>query len=369
MTYWAGNPDSFAWLNSSRPINPVDCDIYDDWRQGLNDYTNTYGAALVAKGPAAVQANFRTRRFVFARGLEDYGNDQSDCAPSSQGVNRATRFFNFLNFFPPQQPQMVDYFPGIGHDAPTIFNTPAGIQRFYYDNWDGSGNYAPDYGPRMMPGDDPYPDPNYASLWSGYTGPTATIDIPKPTPTPVKGSSAINAKVTNPASFMNYAGCYTDSPNRSLSKLNWSGNTSTTVEDCVAGCVNGGYTVAGIEVGTECYCGNYIQNGASLVSDKNCSTSCAGENVELCGGPWLLSIWNSGSLFNYTGAHLVPSVGPYNSIGCWTDNGGSRTLSGKVPALGNGNTIETCASACSGFNYFGVEFGQEVSIIRSFPFM
>jgi hypothetical protein len=58
----------------------------------------------------------------------------------------------------------------------------------------------------------------------------------------------------------------------------------------------------------------------------------------------------------------VNSTGPYNSIGCWTDAGGARTLSDKVPVLGAKNTIEACAAACSGYGYFGVEYGVEVSL-------
>jgi hypothetical protein len=66
-------------------VNPGQCTIYDDWRQGLSNYDNTYGAALVAKGPAAVQARFSSRDIAFARGLNDHGDTAADCAPLSQG--------------------------------------------------------------------------------------------------------------------------------------------------------------------------------------------------------------------------------------------------------------------------------------------
>jgi hypothetical protein len=239
MTYWAGDPNSFAWLNSSRPINPTsNCKTYDDWRDGLSNYDVKYGSKLVAKGPAAVEKNFRTRRFVYARGLKDFGNDEDDCPPVSQGANRGTRFYNFLNFFRPEKPQFVDYFPNVGHDAPTIYNSRAGIQRFYLDNWDGTGDYAPDQGPRMLDFDNPNPDPDYDAKWGNYTGARGTIDIPKPVP------------------------------------------------------------------------------------------------------------------------HAVPSVGAYSSIGCWTDSGNPRTLTGKT--VSGANTVEKCATACDGFTYFGLEFGVEV---------
>jgi hypothetical protein len=50
---------------------------------------------------------------------------------------------------------------------------------------------------------------------------------------------------------MNYAGCYTDSPARSLANLIWTGNSSTTIQGCVGACANAGYTVAGIEYGNQ----------------------------------------------------------------------------------------------------------------------
>jgi hypothetical protein len=360
MTYWAGNPDSFAWLNSSRPIWPSTCTMYDDWRYGLSNYGNDYASGLVAAGPAAVEANFRTRRFVFARGLQDFGQDSSTCAPISQGANRGTRFFNFLSYFPPRSPQLVDYFPNVGHDAPTIFASPAGIQRFYLDNWDGSGNYAPDAGPRMIKGDDPSPDPNYKKLWGKYSGPFGTVDTPQPTPSPVAKVTPTGAA---PQPTYTYAGCYSDSNARAITNNIWSGNANASVETCVGACAARGYTVAGLESGTDCWCDKQIQNGATLQNDTSCYTPCQGNLGEFCGGSWLLSVYNTGPLTVYTGPHVVPSVGAYNSIGCWTDQGGARTLSAKVPALGAANSIEACAAACKGYSYFGTEYGQEVCAV------
>jgi hypothetical protein len=362
MTYWAGNPNSYAWLNSSRPINPdPECTIYDDWRQGMSSYDNEYAAALVAKGTAAIEANFRTRRFVFARGLNDFGNDDSSCAPGSQGTNRGKRFFNFLNFFRPSKPQFVDYFPDVGHDAPFIYNSPGGYTRFFFDNWDGSGNYNADFGPRMLSFDNPNPDPDYDSKWGSYSGPRGEVDIPKPRPQVLTNSTAINPYVTNPANNMKYAGCFTDSPARSLATLKWSGNTTSTIAGCVGACANSGFTVAAVEFGTECFCGKQLANNATLVADKSCNVVSSGNEFEYAGGSWLLSVYNSGDLVIYTGPKLVETVGPYNSIGCWTDQGGARTLAGKTVTLGDKTTINTCADSCTGYNYFGTEYGVEVS--------
>lgn len=364
MTYWSGNPDSFGWMNSSRPIWPGTCSIYDNWRSGLSNYTNTYGASLVAAGPAAVQANFATRRYVFARGLIDFGDDSSDCSPLSQGANRGERFFNFLRFWPANSPQLVDYYPGVGHDAPTMFSSQPGLQRFFFDNWDGKGVYAPDAGPRMLPGDDPSPDPNYQKLWGNYSGPSAGLSPVQPTPVNVANVTISSLGTATPAVWK-YQGCYNDSSARAISDNLWQANANATVESCVSTCASKGYTVAGLESGTDCWCSKNIQNGATIGPDSSCLTICSGTNTELCGGSWELAVYSPGPLVVYTGPHVVPTIGQYNSIGCWTDSGGARTLSGKTPALGQLNTIETCAAACSGYNFFGVEYGQEVCLARS----
>jgi hypothetical protein len=91
LSYWIGNPDSFAWMNSARPVAPSDCDTYDDWEWGLEAYsppTQTYNSALVAQGTAAVQANWNSRHIGLARGLNDDGDYGEGCSPYSQGYVR-----------------------------------------------------------------------------------------------------------------------------------------------------------------------------------------------------------------------------------------------------------------------------------------
>jgi hypothetical protein len=357
MTYWAGNPDNFAWLNSSRPIWPASCTEYDDWRAGLSNYTNKYGADLITQGPAAVQANFFSRRFVFARGLADFGDYQgAGCAPTSQGANRGQRLFNFLNFWPARTPQFVDYQPNVGHDAPTMFASQIGIQRFYFDNWNGAGVFAPDAGPRMMQGDDPSPDPSYQAKWANYTGPTATPDAIQPTPTNIASLTP-----ATPGPVWTRAGCYNDSSSgRALTTSLWS-RSNATIETCVSSCAAKGYIVAGLESGSDCWCAKDVRNGAVQLPDTSCYKRCTGTNTELCGGTFTLSIYNTGPLLVYGKPTVVPSVGSFASIGCWSDSTSARSLSGKTPNLGQNNSVEACAAACSSFQYFGVEYGTEVS--------
>ena len=89
-----------------------------------------------------------------------------------------------------------------------------------------------------------------------------------------------------------YAGCYTDlTPSRSTRSLaNWgTGSTSTL---CAQNCYSAGYTIAGTEYGTQCFCGNQIVS-SSKIGDGECDTPCAGDGgkKEICGGASRLSVW------------------------------------------------------------------------------
>ena len=124
--------------------------------------------------------------------------------------------------------------------------------------------------------------------------------------------------------------------------MNIGGNTN---ERCQAACNAGGYSYAGTEFGSQCFCGNQIQNGGSAVTDGSCNKACAGNATEICGGPNRLSLFA-----------LVPQ---WQVMGCYTDATLTRTLNSSINLAGT--TIETCQSACggAGFKYSGVEFGAQ----------
>jgi hypothetical protein len=71
-------------------------------------------------------------------------------------------------------------------------------------------------------------------------------------------------------------GCYSDKDvSRALPNAGAApgGGAAMTVSLCTTACT--GYTLAGVEYGGECYCGNAIQNGASAVGD-GCNIVCNG---------------------------------------------------------------------------------------------
>lgn len=137
-------------------------------------------------------------------------------------------------------------------------------------------------------------------------------------------------------------GCYTDN---TLSRtLNTSvlvaGNT---VERCQNACANRGFTHAGVEFGSQCFCGTAVQNSPSL--STQCNKECAGDSREICGG--------SNAINLYT---LVPT---WQNLGCYSDSTIARTLDTSLNIAGN--TVEKCQAECmaGGFIYAGMEFGSQ----------
>ncbi|KAJ5974962.1 hypothetical protein N7481_008669 [Penicillium waksmanii] len=139
-------------------------------------------------------------------------------------------------------------------------------------------------------------------------------------------------------------GCYSDSTsNRAL-------NTSVlvpghTVEACQSACEDAGFLYAGLEYGTQCFCGNAIMNSASSIDSSHCNVPCAQSASEICGGSNAISLYV-----------VVPI---WQSVGCYTDTTLKRTLAKSYNIAGN--TVEKCQAECqsNGYLYAGVEYGTQ----------
>ncbi|CAG8584870.1 2556_t:CDS:1 [Ambispora gerdemannii] len=99
-----------------------------------------------------------------------------------------------------------------------------------------------------------------------------------------------------------YKGCIADSPFCNRRTLNAASETFTnmTVDKCIDFCKKGGFNYTGLEMGTECYCGNTYD--PTNLKTEECSTSCPGNNSQMCGGPLALSVYEVPPL---TSAHSV----------------------------------------------------------------
>ncbi|KAJ0165994.1 WSC domain-containing protein [Colletotrichum tanaceti] len=167
-----------------------------------------------------------------------------------------------------------------------------------------------------------------------YCGGAAAINIYKNDKLQVGGPSVI------PDGWSSKS-CYTDSPSsRALSYKVPSFDTFSAAQ-CVSKCAGLNYLYAGLEYGSECYCGNTIDNGNGPAA-SGCDMSCAGNRADTCGGAGRINVYQA------------PCKG---TPGCNFGYGVVKSYAG------NGLTAKKCAdychaeSACQSFQ-FGIDFSS-----------
>ncbi|HEY6446118.1 MAG TPA: Ig-like domain-containing protein [Acidobacteriaceae bacterium] len=120
-----------------------------------------------------------------------------------------------------------------------------------------------------------------------------------------------------------FLGCFADSGNRVLG-FNAYSNNFNTVEGCVAACGSRGYRYAGVQSGSQCFCGsgNYSTYGTSSA----CTNTCTGNSGETCGGNNANDVYTAQA--EATPANLAPSTVYTVSVsGLKDDNGNVMTPS------------------------------------------
>jgi hypothetical protein len=217
---------------------------------------------------------------------------------------------------------------------------------------------------------------NRLSLYKYYSGQDS------PSSTPVVGGGATSApassvpvaslvsSVSSPAPVatgvpkgFEYKGCYVDGPGYRIMNYQQSDDQSMTIGSCASKCAAAGYSIAGMEYSTQCFCDNVIRmGGAPAKSESDCSNSCGGDTSTKCGGPDRLSIWS-----NQTTLQVIKKPAPLQNVsdwtyqGCITDGGeGARVFPWKL-ANATGNSPEWCLGKCLEFGYMaaGMEYGEE----------
>lgn len=110
-------------------------------------------------------------------------------------------------------------------------------------------------------------------------------------------TNAGNVKANNPAPTVigGYAssGCIQEVAGRALTGLRVD-YTDMTIDKCTAACKDAGFKFAGVEYGQECYCGNTLDNGASLsLTSGQCYMDCPGNAGQKCGGPNAIQLYTA----------------------------------------------------------------------------
>ncbi|KAJ7244340.1 glyoxal oxidase N-terminus-domain-containing protein [Mycena rebaudengoi] len=139
------------------------------------------------------------------------------------------------------------------------------------------------------------------------------------------------------------------------------------LEGCTAACFAAGYPYSGSEFAAECYCGTAINPGAAPTAKSDCNMLCAGNSLELCGGP------NRLTMYNYTGSDrptgpvgggggggggggssVFPTTNlptPWSYVGCFVDNAHGRILLNQQVPENTKLTIESCVGLCRANNF------------------
>lgn len=133
-------------------------------------------------------------------------------------------------------------------------------------------------------------------------------------------ASALIAKRAGPTlpAGWTYQGCYVDGVSGRILGNQQPDSSTLTIESCIATCNGLGYSVAGVEYSSQCFCDNYLINGGTkAAADTECNTACAGNGAEQCGGGNRMSIYAKGSLVT----RQAPGPQKTGLPGSWTYQG------------------------------------------------
>ncbi|KAK2042793.1 WSC domain-containing protein [Colletotrichum somersetense] len=197
---------------------------------------------------------------------------------------------------------------------------------------------------------------------------TSTSTTASSSPTSTMVMSPLNPSMPEVVSGKwQYTGCFKDLVNstRLLNEAFLAADDMTLdkcAAFCGAGAYNGGaFNYFGVEYSRECFCGWDVKAAETKTSESECSASCAGSPVGLCGAGSRLSVYRNTAPNQIPSApQHVPQANGYKFLGCQTEGANGRALTGKFTAADT-MTVEDCASFCSidGWRFMGLEYGRE----------
>lgn len=202
------------------------------------------------------------------------------------------------------------------------------------------------------------------------TKPTTSSTAPVTSKTaPVTSTSS--APTTIPTGWV-YQGCYLDGLTGRDMSHQQPDSQVLTVESCLATCAGLGYTIAGMEYSVQCFCDNFLYNGAALAANQaDCNSPCSGNAAEVCGAGNRLSLYSIGTPQVYQPPAAQTSGLPDNWVykGCLQDNIASNEDPNEILSTfpymvwnnGTFNDAVSCITQCAefGYNAAGLEYGSE----------
>lgn len=110
-----------------------------------------------------------------------------------------------------------------------------------------------------------------------------------------------------------YVGCQSDKmESRVLSGVTFAdlGASNTTTSGCIAYCEKKGYSMAGTEWSSQCFCGDEL-TGSSALPESSCNMPCIGDASETCGGGLALSVYKNPSASRRRSRHVHEHLGKH----------------------------------------------------------
>ncbi|KAF9051932.1 WSC domain-containing protein [Panaeolus papilionaceus] len=164
------------------------------------------------------------------------------------------------------------------------------------------------------------------------------------------------ATIKDPVGAWEAKGCFQDSVQNRVLGFRFDVDGTNDAESCTAQCHNKGYKFAGMEYGTECWCGNALAYEIPKPAAE-CSFVCPGDSTELCGAGDRIVIYEDTDPAPQP--VIKQSYGTWSYKACYRDLG-TRLLTYRF-ALPNDNKVETCTALCqsNGYALAGIEYGTE----------
>lgn len=157
-------------------------------------------------------------------------------------------------------------------------------------------------------------------------------------------------------------GCWVDGVGGRILTYQTPDDPKLTLQSCAKACSDLGYTVAGAEYFTQCFCGNQIVNGgAKAQSATECNTPCGGDQTQNCGGPGKMSILSLGEPQVFAPPQIIPNVGSWAYAGCVQDNVNQKRTFYWQNFFETNLTPAACLQKCADYGYMaaGLEYGKE----------
>ncbi len=112
---------------------------------------------------------------------------------------------------------------------------------------------------------------------SSISSGTSSLAVNNVQATSTSSQSSNSASPAPTAASWSYIGCWTDAVGSRSLGYQITGNANImTNELCMSECASAGYSLAGLEYYSECYCDTQVRNGGPLATDPTtCNTACS----------------------------------------------------------------------------------------------